>query len=93
MPTMTHRPMYAHYPVIATCLWCGQHLVDGAKESGYTGEGPDYMTKDGDYGCGDSPDTDPEQGVGSHTPNEFETWDGHRVRVRLYAVMEHKHEW
>lgn len=87
------RPLYEHYPIIAACLWCGEDLVDGAKESGWTGEGPDYMTNDGDYGCGPSPDTLADEGVGSHTPNEFTTWDKHRIRVRLDVVLEHKHEW
>ncbi len=87
-----YRPMYADRRTIATCLWCGESLVDGAAESGWTGKGPDYMTKDGDYGCDLSPDTDPEEGVGSHTPNRFETWDGHVIRVteRGYEVRQHK---
>lgn len=47
------------------CLYCGEIVVDGAEESGFTGIGPDWMTKDGDFGCGASPETT-EEGVGSH---------------------------
>ena len=87
--TVKYRPMYADRPTIAKCLWCGQSLVDGREESGFTGEGPDYMTKDGDYGCDDSPDTG-EDGTGSHTPNRFTTWDDHVIRVTEYRVERHK---
>lgn len=71
-------------PIITHCLWCRQGLVDGKEESGFTGEGPDYMLPDGDFGCGDSPDTG-EDGTGSHTPDEFETKDGHLIRVTGYT--------
>ena len=33
------------------CFWCRQELRDGREESGYTGEGPDWCTLDGDFGC------------------------------------------
>lgn len=62
------------------CLWCGQDLVDGREESGYTGKGPDWMTEDGDFGCGDSPDTG-DDGTGGHTPDWLVTWDGNLVHV------------
>lgn len=75
---------------IATCLWCRQRLVDGKKESGFTGEGPDYMTSDGDFGCDPSPDTT-KDGVGAHTPNEFKTWDNHIIRVTEVYTWEHDH--
>ncbi len=48
------------------CMHCGQEVTDGREDSGYTGEGADWMTPDGDFGCDDSPISDPEEGVGPH---------------------------
>lgn len=76
--------MYSGRKTIGRCLYCRQRLVDGAKESGFTG-GVDYMTDDGDYGCDRSPDSN-EAGVGSHTPDTFLAWDGHTIRVTAYEV-------
>lgn len=73
---------------IATCLWCGTDLVDGADVSGFTGEGPDYMSRDGDFGCDRSPDSGPDS-VGAHTPDRFVTWDDHVIRVTAYDVRRH----
>lgn len=63
------------------CLWCGQKLANGAKASGFTGDGPDWMTPEGDFGCDNSPDSTDES-AGGHTPNIVATWDGHLVRVK-----------
>lgn len=82
--------MYSERRAIARCLWCKESLVDGADLSGFTGSGPDYMTKDGDFGCDHSPDTN-EEGCGSHTPDTVTTWDGHTVRVSPKNVVRHKH--
>ena len=78
--------------IIATCIWCKSDLVDGREESGFTGEGPDYMTPDGDFGCDPSPDSTAD-GVGSHAPNSFTTWDGHLIEVTDCKVVKHNHEW
>lgn len=51
---------------IPTCTNCGQVVRDGKEESGFTGDGPDWCTADGDFGCDYSPDTN-ENGVGNHT--------------------------
>ena len=71
---------------IITCLYCRQDLYDGREESGFTGEGPDYCTADGDFGCGDSPDTDPELGTGSHTPSVITLWDGNIIRILMFEL-------
>lgn len=55
-PSTTHTP---------TCRFCGLAVVDGREESGFTGEGPDWMTPDGDFGCSDNPGTD-EDGTCGH---------------------------
>lgn len=47
-----------------TCIWCKRRLTDGRLESGWIGEGPDWMD-DGDFGCDCSPTTS-EDGVGRH---------------------------
>lgn len=88
------------------CLWCGQPLEDGREETGFTGEGPDWGaapsrkrgifagTKAGtmlDYGCDMSPNTDPDDGAGSHTPDLLPTWDGHLVRVKLAHPLTRDH--
>jgi hypothetical protein len=59
------------------CLFCGLEVVDGREVSGFTGEGPDWMTKDGDFGCDNSPETswnedDEDGGCGSHAVTEEE---------------------
>ena len=87
---MAKPPMYAGYRTIATCLWCGQELVDGRVEAGSAGVGPLYMTRDGDYGCGDSPDTT-QDGCGRHTSDVMTTGDGHAVKVSLDQVVQHDH--
>lgn len=86
---MSKTPMYADRRAIARCLWCKKPLVDGADVSGFA-KGPDYMTKDGDFGCWESPDTN-EDGSGSHTPDVVTTWDGHAVRVSPRNVVRHQH--
>ena len=64
------------------CLFCGLAVVDGREESGFTGEGPDWMV-DGDFGCDESPETLPpgdtpaddegaDVGTGSHAVTEEE---------------------
>lgn len=53
-------------PTEGDCAFCDEWVVDGRKDSGYTGLGTDWMTPDGDYGCDSNPISDPEQGVGSH---------------------------
>ena len=85
-----YAPLYADREVIATCLWCGEDLVDGKEESCFTGEGPDYMTDDGDYGCNESPDTG-EDGTGSHTPNRVKLWDGHAITIHDYDPLDVEH--
>jgi hypothetical protein len=70
------------------CLWCAERIRDGRDESGYTGDGADWMTDDGDFGCGDSPDSG-EDGTGGHTSNELTTDDGHVVRVTLDPSGHH----
>ena len=47
-----------------TCIWCKRRLTDGREESGWIGDGPDWMDN-GDFGCGDSPITN-EDGTGRH---------------------------
>jgi hypothetical protein len=76
-------------PTLAHCLWCGEELIDGREISGYTKPGPDYMTRDEDFGCDASPDTN-QKGTGDHTPDIFQTWDDHLVRVSLVKVLKHE---
>lgn len=45
------------YDYIGECIWCRQALYDARKASGWTGEGPDPATDDGDFGCDNSPQT------------------------------------
>lgn len=52
----------------AECLWCGEWVTDGSEESGYTGDGPDWMD-DGDFGCSDSP-LNTDEGTGGHQTRE-----------------------
>jgi hypothetical protein len=53
------------------CVFCRRFLIDGKVESGYTGEGADWMLEDGDYGCDDNP-ISCDEGVGPHmTLNEL----------------------
>lgn len=47
-----------------TCTYCAQPIYLDIIEGGGV---PDWKTKDGDYGCSDSPDTCSE-GTGSHFP-------------------------
>lgn len=49
-----------------TCLFCGLRVIDGREIPGFTGIGPVWMTEGGDVGCDESPETHPEEGVGSH---------------------------
>lgn len=47
------------------CRHCHKPIYLDIRE----GEGiPDWRTEDGDYGCSDSPDTNAEDGTGSHEP-------------------------
>ena len=46
------------------CIYCGQPVYFDIVEGGGV---PDWKTKDGDYGCPESPDTS-EDGCGSHMP-------------------------
>ena len=46
------------------CIYCGEPIYLDLLEGGGVA---DWKTKDGDYGCGDSPDTGSE-GTGSHLP-------------------------
>lgn len=80
------RDLYGKRRTIGHCLWCGERLVNGANLSGYV-KGPDYMTPDGDFGCGESPDTQ-EDGTGGHTPDEVPTQDGHVVRIVAYKYVK-----
>lgn len=75
----------------AECLWCGEWVTDGSEESGYTGEGPDWMIE-GDFGCIDSP-LNCEEGTGGHQTREDvarELWDlnERREREHRYTVKE-----
>lgn len=54
-----------------TCRFCKRGVLDGSEESGYTGDDPDWMTEDGDFGCDYSPETS-EDGVGSHAVTDAE---------------------
>ena len=47
------------------CRFCRRKIVDGRVESG--AEDVDWMTEDGDYGCGEHPDSN-DEGVASHEP-------------------------
>jgi hypothetical protein len=47
------------------CRFCGLKIVDGRVESG--AEDVDWMTEDGDFGCGEHPDSN-DEGVASHEP-------------------------
>jgi len=47
-----------------TCRHCGEYIYLDIVEGGGV---PDWRTADGDYGCGDSPDTC-DEGTGSHIP-------------------------
>lgn len=49
------------------CVHCGQKIYLDIVEGGGV---PDWRTSDGDYGCGDSPETT-EEGVGSHEPKKL----------------------
>jgi hypothetical protein len=49
------------------CRFCQQKLVDGRLVSGFTGQGPDWMTEDGDFGCDRNPISG-EEGTGGHEP-------------------------
>jgi hypothetical protein len=60
------------------CRHCRRKLVDGRLESGFTGEGPDWMTEDGDFGCNGNPTSD-EEGAGDHSPRLGS--DGRPVRA------------
>jgi len=56
------------------CVHCGQRIYLDIVEGGGC---PDWRTEDGDYGCGESPDTDTvvdgeDGGTGSHTPRKLE---------------------
>lgn len=50
-----------------TCLWCREPLVNGVLISG--GIGVDWMTDNGDFGCGSHPLTN-EEGTWSHQTRE-----------------------
>jgi hypothetical protein len=50
-----------------TCAHCGESIYLDIVEGGGVS---DWKTEDGDYGCGDSPDTGSE-GTGSHTPERL----------------------
>lgn len=54
----------ANPPEIEKCLFCGEYVTDGSKESGWTGLTPDWMA-DGDFGCDCNPISG-EDGVGGH---------------------------
>lgn len=49
------------------CVQCRRLIYLDMAEGG---GGPDWRTSDGDYGCGDSPDTG-EDGTGSHVPRKL----------------------
>lgn len=66
-------------PETDICLFCGQWVVDGRDESGYTGLNPDWMTDNGDFGCDGNPITTRE-GCGGH-------WTRYDV-VSLYVAHE-----
>lgn len=53
----------------SVCHWCHEAIVDGKEVSGYTGEGPDWMLPDGDFGCDAHPITG-EEGCGPHETTE-----------------------
>lgn len=76
-----------------TCDYCGLMVTDGREESGWTGEGPDWMA-DGDFGCDASPEALPApfnsgahavDGVGPGVP-----WTADTLRdfIRGEALME-----
>lgn len=56
-------------PTTGTCLFCNRYVEDGREESGYTGNGTDWMD-DGDFGCSDNP-INSEDGTGGH----WTLWD------------------
>lgn len=62
---------------VGVCLWCGAHVEEDEDQAG---EGPGRFDWgiDGDYGCGESPMTDPEEGTGGHATIED---------VRRYCVI------
>jgi hypothetical protein len=50
-------------PDSGPCVWCGEHVTDERAVSG--AEETDWAIDGGDFGCGESPETN-EDGVGSH---------------------------
>lgn len=48
----------------STCQLCGYKIYLDIREGGGI---PDWRTRDGDYGCGESPDNT-DEGTGSHVP-------------------------
>lgn len=55
------------------CRFCGEEVVDGREESGFTGEGPDWMTPRGDFGCAESPEAS-DGSCGSHAVTDAEVY-------------------
>lgn len=51
----------------STCTHCRQLIYLDIVEGGGV---PDWRTKDGDYGCGESPESG-EEGCGSHEPRKL----------------------
>jgi hypothetical protein len=51
----------------SVCVQCGQPIYLDIEEGGGV---PDWKTEDGDYGCGDSPDTN-DEGTGGHEPKRL----------------------
>lgn len=51
-----------------TCVQCGENIYLDIVEGGGV---PDWRTENGDYGCGDSPDTNAD-GTGGHLPERLQ---------------------
>jgi hypothetical protein len=47
------------------CIWCGQWVESGREAAGCTNPFDPAWHVDGDYGCGDSPETN-DDGTGDH---------------------------
>jgi hypothetical protein len=60
---------YAAYGKPERCVYCGLTVYNARHLSGSIA--PDWATSGGDFGCGDSPDTN-EEGTGDHVPHLFQ---------------------
>lgn len=72
-----------NYTYLDPCVFCRRALYDGKIESGFSGEGEDPVTSDGDFGCNSNPIND-DEGTGPHlTTSQLK---------KIYVAWERLHE-